>query len=153
MCDIETCAKYIGVTIISLAEKIEEISKTVTSDIIVIYRIKNINSIKKKLLLKNSHNIFSIKDIYGIRVLTNNEKEIYLILNKISQIFSGYVKYDYIKTPKTREGVPSLKGKELRLIIFIAYINNIPFEIQITTKKFNDENEKLHWRYHLEKYN
>jgi len=115
-------------------------------------QIKSLETLEKKMCLRKSKSIFEIKDVYRFRILVTSIDEIYTISKLILQKFEGYLDHDYIKNPKTRKDVPSLKGKSLKLLQIIVYKNKVPFEVQITTFKFNESNELLHKRYHKEKY-
>ena len=135
-----------------LAEKILKIARLSSVNPIIIYRVKDLNTLKIKMALKQKQSILEIEDVYGFRILVSNIGEVYAVLLAIGKFFDGYIDHDYIKTPKTRPDKPHLKNKSLRLLQFIAYVNDIPIEVQITTHKFNKENESLHKGYHLEKY-
>ncbi len=132
-----------------LAEEVKSIVGAVVKNLFIISRIKDSEILRKKMCLKNTKNIFSIDDVYGIRILVESIDEAYAVLEKISQTFSGFLDHDYIKKPKE---CPSINGKVLRLLQFIAYKNGVSFEIQITTVSFNDVNELLHGEYHRRKY-
>ncbi len=119
---------------------------------LVVSRMKDSETLRKKMEIKSTGDIFSIKDVYGVRIIVESVKDAYIVLGKISTIFSGFLKNDFIGNPKTRPNEPNFEGKMLRLIQFIAYRNGVPFEIQITTRVFHEMNEPLHERYHRSKY-
>ena len=150
--NISIYQQHIGSTINALAGEVRRTASTIAKNPLVTFRIKNPKTLKKKMLLKNTQSIFSINDIYGIRIIVESVDEAYGVLEKISQTFSGFLDHDYIKKPKTRPSEPGLKGKMLRLLQFIAHKNGVPFEIQITTAVFHKMNELLHKGYHCKKY-
>ena len=115
----------------------------------IVFRMKDQETLRKKMLLKSVESVFSIDDVYGVRIIVESVIDVYLVLWKISEIFDGYLDHDYIEKPKTS---PSVNGKMLRLIQFVAYKNRVPFEVQITTVAFNEVNELLHEGYHCRKY-
>lgn len=142
----------IGCKIDELAKFIEDLISGTTNNSIVTFRIKDEISLNKKLLHKKTEDVFIIKDVYGIRVLVDEVNDVYKVLNLLSQKISGYVKNDYIASPKIREEVVSLKGKKIRFIQYVATKNGVFYEIQITTKEFHCCNEELHLGYKKHKY-
>ena len=149
---ISAYQKRIGVTIDSLANEISAAATKINEQILVTYRIKDIQTLEKKMALKHTSDIFSIKDVYGIRVIVETVVEAYTVLTKIREMYPGFLKHDYLANPKTIPGDPLLKGKMLRLLQFIASKNDVNFEIQITTKTFHEMNETLHEKYRVRKY-
>jgi len=150
----ETAALYeecIGSTIGELADEIQNLAAAVVPNPSVSFRIKHPETLQKKIKLKNVQSIFSVDDVYGIRIVVESADDVYTVLEKIWQTFPGYLDHDYIKEPKVRLSEPN-KGKMLRLLQFVGYKNEMPFEIQITTNAFNQENESLHDEYHRRKY-
>lgn len=141
----------IGITIAELAEEIKHLVIIVAQDSSVKFRVKDPDTLRKKMLIKGTHDVFSIDDVYGIRILVKTVEESYRVLEKISQSFSGYLDHDFIKDPQMRIHEPH-KGAMLRLLQFVAYKNGIPFEVQITTFAFHGVNESLHDGYHRRKY-
>ena len=118
----------------------------------ITYRVKDSGKLREKMQLKNTPDVFSIKDVYGIRIIVESVNDVYFVLAKISERFFGFLKHDYIISPKTRPNEPKFKGKMVRFLQFIAYKNGAPFEIQITTTAFHEMNESLHEEYHRRKY-
>ncbi|MEK7564144.1 MAG: hypothetical protein AAB510_01065 [Patescibacteria group bacterium] len=152
----ETVALYeecIGCTIEELKDNIKNLLSTIPGigNVDISFRVKHPETLQKKIKMKEVQSIFSIDDVYGIRILVNSVNEVYKILEKISATFPGYVDHDYIKKPKIGTS-GSNKDKKLQLIQFVAYKNEMPFEIQITTTTFHEENERLHAEYHSRKY-
>lgn len=143
---------YIGCSIEALAEEVHLAVSTVVENPSIIWRIKNPETLRKKMDIKNTQDVFLIDDVYGIRVVVDLVDEAYLVLSRITRAFSGFLDHDYIVEPKTRSDKPHLKGKKLRFLQFVAYKNTVPFEIQITTRDFHKHNELLHAEYHHEKY-
>lgn len=149
--NISLYQKRIGSSIDMLANEVRQIVGVIAKNPLVTFRVKDPETLRKKMLLKNTQDIFLIDDVYGIRILVESLNEAYEVLLKISQTFSGYLDHDFIKDPGVRIHEPH-KGKLLRLLQFVAYRNGVPFEIQITTVYFNEENELLHEGYHRRKY-
>ncbi len=150
----ETASLYeecIGSTIEDLANEIQSLACGVTENVQVSFRVKDPETLQKKIQLKNPQSIFSIDDVYGIRILVDSVEDVYRVLEKIWQNFTGYVDHDYIKEPKISTS-ELYKGKKLQLVQFIAYKNEMPFEIQITTTTFHKDNEPMHAGYHYRKY-
>ncbi len=143
--------KRIGSSIDMLANEMQQIVGAIVKTPLITFRVKDPETLRKKMLLKNTQDIFSIDDVYGIRILVESVNEAYEVLLKVSQTFPGYLDHDFIKEPGVRIHEPH-KGKLLRLLQFFAYRNGAPFEIQITTFSFNEENELLHEGYHHRKY-
>jgi len=138
--------REIGISLENLVSEVEKTFKDSVKIYSINYRTKSPIVLEKKLALKKTQDIFCIKDIYGIRVLVETEENAYYVLAGITKSFSGFLKNDYILNPKTKD------LDKLRLLQFIAYRRNIPFEIQITTYAFHEVNEVFHQRYHVEKY-
>lgn len=150
--DILKYERSIGCTIDELAAEVKYLTDKVTDMALIVFRTKDLQTLKKKMRFKNTENIFLIDDVYGIRIIVGSVNEAYQVLEKMSQVFPGFLDHDYIKNPKTRPDKLATKGKMLRLLQFIAYKNGVPFEVQITTTAFNEMNESLHAGYHCDKY-
>ncbi len=142
----------IGCSIVELTKHIAGLASKVVNNSICSFRVKDESSLKKKLLLKKTKDIFLLKDVYGIRILVDEVEDVHKVLNFLSGKISGYVKNDYIVSPKTRDEVINLKGKKIRFIQYIATKNGVFYEIQITTKEFHRLNEELHEGYKKYKY-
>ncbi len=149
---ISSYQRLIGCSIHELAEEALCVAKTASSDATISCRVKNAETLAKKIALKKASSVLEINDVYALRVLVPSVKESYAVLNVIMRSFPSFLDHDYIANPKTRHDKPHLRGKSLRLIKVVAYRNNVPFEVQITTFEFNDGNELLHGEYHREKY-
>lgn len=147
--DLMRYEERIGCSITDLSREIGSLVGFLGDNAKIIWRVKDAMTLEKKRRLKNISDALEITDIYGIRILVNNKKQVYEVLTIIQRSFSGYLDHDYIKTPKTRKELP---GRSLRLLQFKARSNGVTFEIQITTKRYNEKNEELHARYHREKY-
>ena len=139
----------IGCSIESLFQEIKETVNITTKGVEIWYRVKDPRTLTKKMKLKEVSSVFDINDIYGIRILVNSIDETYAALEEIKTRFPGYLDHDYISQPKVRD--KSL-GPGLRLLQYVAYRNEIPFEIQITTRAFNKVNESYHQAYHHRRY-
>ena len=139
----------IGVTINALAEEIRCIVGTVVKTPLINFRIKDPETLQKKMQIEDTQSVFSINDVYGIRIIVESVEEGYQVLEKIEAVFDGYLDHDYFKKVKP---VPSINGKVLRLLQFVAYRNDVAFEIQITTTECHAVNESLHEGYHHRKY-
>ncbi len=135
----------------TLTKTIEEALRSLTSiDFCILRRVKNPETLRKKMCLKKADSVFKIEDVYGFRILTSTTDEVYVVSELITKLFDNYVDHDYIKTPKILPEQTHLES--LRLLQIVAYKNEIPFEIQITTFEYHEINESLHERYHQKKY-
>jgi (p)ppGpp synthase/HD superfamily hydrolase len=139
----------IGCSIQELAAGLERKVRSLVSDVVCLYRIKNPATLSKKLALKQSKDIASIDDIYGLRLIVGSADEIYSALQLVMSEYPGYLDHDYVARPKKR---PDRPGKELRLVQYIARKNDVTFEVQITTAEWNKINEELHLEYHKRQY-
>lgn len=141
--------RMLGCTIADLATELRSIVEIAVQDCDILFRIKDEATLKKKMAIKGRNNIEAVDDIYGLRILVNSEKDAYAVLKRIEDTIPGYLDHDYISVPKINQNRP---GKKLRLIQYIGKKNGLSFEVQITTKSFNEENEALHAEYHRMKY-
>jgi len=149
--NISTYRERIGCTIDALAEEVLRLVCVKVPNTRVIFREKDPETLAKKILLKKASDVFSINDVYGLRIIVESMEEAYLALESIKRTLPGFLDHDYIKEPKVRVNEP-FKGKALRLLQFIAYRNGASFEIQITTSEFNATNNLLHEEYHRRRY-
>lgn len=147
--NISMYEERIGCPIDDLADEMLCLASIVVKNPKVAFRVKDPETLKKKMFLKGVKSVFSIDDVYGIRIIVRSVVDAYLVLWEISENLEGYLDHDYIEKPKAS---PSIRGNVLRLLQFIAYKNGVPFEIQITTATFNEVNEMLHEGYHCRKY-
>ncbi len=139
----------IGIAIDKLAKEIYNIASRVISNPTVAFRIKNPETLQKKMRLLQIPDIFLIHDIYGIRIIVESVKEAYMILDEVSRVLPGQLTLDYFKNPKK---VQCPDGKTIQFLKFVALRNNALFEIQITTKGRHAVNEAQHEQYHRMKY-
>lgn len=142
----------IGCNIEDLARRLSLLTGKISRKFDVKYRVKNRETLGKKMILKNTSSVFEINDVYGLKVIVSSVEECYEVLGTVQIFFQCRLSHDYIANPKIRPDKPHLAGKSLRLIKIVAYKNNVPFEIQITTFEFDEMNESLHNEYHREKY-
>src|SRR3989338_5310596 len=144
--------KLIGCSIEFIADEIATTVKPVLSQSPTIsYRIKSQDTLAKKMI-KKKYFFFIVGFFFFCVFFFSSANEAYLVLKALTKSFRGFLDHDYIANPKTRPDKPHLDGKSLKLLQFIAYKNNVPFEIQITTFEWNESNELLHDEYHREKY-
>lgn len=108
-------------------------------------RVKHIYSLYTKLLRPEiDKDITKVYDLVALRILVDTEKECYEVLGivqKIFKVFPGPVS-DYIAHPKPN-GYQSIHVK-------VYGSKDIPFEIQIRTKKMHELAEyglAAHWNY------
>ncbi len=141
----------IGITIDTLTCRIYNLASTITKNLVITFRIKDSETLRKKMLRKNTLNIFSIHDIYGIRILVNSIDNAYHMLKLINLVFPMYLANDFIKKPRLLFDY-GFKGKSFKCLRIVAYENNVPFEIQITTYEFHLINELHHVVYHRKLY-
>ena len=144
--------RAISCDICEIAEELIVLAQSVATTPKVIHRVKDPNTLAQKIILQSAKSVLDITDVYGLRILVSDVAEIYEVLCKLNRTFSGYIDHDYIETPKTRLDKPHLIGKSFRTLQFVAYKNEVPFQVQITTFGFNRMNEVLHAEYHLDKY-
>ncbi|MCK5060108.1 MAG: hypothetical protein KAR00_03150 [Candidatus Pacebacteria bacterium] len=141
----------VGCTIKTLAEKVKYAMSADIKRAKVVYRVKNPETLRKKIQLKKGKNIFSVDDVYGIRIIVESVKDAYTALKSIRRQFPGYLADDFIAKPKIWSD-PGFKGQKLRLLRFVAYENNVSFEIQIATNAFYEVNESHHQVHHKKRY-
>ncbi len=141
----------IGVSIDMLTSTLSRLVNPIATDVKVVSRIKDPETLRKKMLRKNTRDIFSIHDIYGIRLIVRSIDDAYLIFEKIQKEFHMYLANDFIKNPLALHD-PGFEGKSFRCLRIVAYKNDAPFEIQITTDAFHEINEAHHKIYHKKLY-
>ncbi|MDO8659311.1 MAG: hypothetical protein Q7K54_01795 [Candidatus Parcubacteria bacterium] len=125
------------------------IANTVVANPLITFREKDPETLKQKMQKKGVWSVFMIHDVYGIRVIVESVDDVYVVLEKIIEVFPGYIDHDYIKTAKKG---PSVNGKVVRFLKLVAQKGGVSFEIQITTFIFHEVNELLHEGYHRRKY-
>ncbi|MFH1642543.1 MAG: hypothetical protein ABIC04_06630 [Nanoarchaeota archaeon] len=141
----------IACSISTLADKVGCLVNTSVEKAKVAFRVKNPETLRKKIFLKKAKDVFSIHDVYGIRVIVETVDEAYMVLTKISEMFPMRLANDFIKDPVELFD-PGFEGKFFKCLRLIAYENNIPFEIQVTTSSFHEVNESHHEIYHQKIY-
>jgi (p)ppGpp synthase/HD superfamily hydrolase len=142
----------IGCTIESIADKIQSAISLVVREAKIVFRVKDPEDLKRKMLYKKITDVFLIRDVYGLRILVRSVDEAYLILKKIRELpYGARLVDDFIASPKQLTG-PSFEGKEFKCLRIIAQENNVPFEVQITTYAFHEINESHHNTYKQERY-
>ncbi|MCX6756273.1 MAG: hypothetical protein NTX85_02960 [Candidatus Nomurabacteria bacterium] len=139
-------------TIEELADIIKLSLGNVLKKVRITYRVKNAEDLKAKIVRKQFDNVFSIHDVYGIRIIVGSVSQAYIALGIMRDNFPGYLANDFIKNPKVLSDL-GLEGKSFKCLRFVAYKNNTSFEIQITTEKFHRVNESHHDVYHKTTYN
>lgn len=141
----------IGCKIEKLAEKIQCLVSDTVKRFKITYRVKDSETLRRKILLKKAKNVFSIHDVYAVRVIVESVEDAYLIFEKIKEQFPICLTYDFIKNPVVLFD-PGFEGQSFKCLRFIAYKNKVPFEIQITTTAFHEVNESHHEVYHKKRY-
>ena len=106
--DISLYRHHIGCDINTLVAEVYDLVKDVTKCPQVSSRVKDLETLRKKMVLKNTHDIFSIDDVYGIRIIVTSIDEVYAVLERISRVFEGFLDHDYFKNAKA---CPSVDGK------------------------------------------
>ncbi len=144
---LATYQERIGISIDVLREEVHCAAVAVAHSVVTSARVKDLDTLRKKMLIKRVESIFAIDDVYAFRVIVQSVEDAYHVLGNIMSSFPGHIDHDYIRAPKTNS-----QGGILQLLQFIAYRNSVPFEIQITTTVFHQINESQHQRYHERKY-
>lgn len=141
----------IGCTIDALAKRVRHVINIAAKKAEVTYRVKDPETLKRKIAFKKGKDVFSIHDVYGLRIITDSVDDIYVIFSKIKESFPVKLADDFITYPKALSD-PGFEGKMLKLLRLIAYENGVPFEIQITTSAFHEVNESHHKVYCQKRY-
>lgn len=76
--DITRYQERIGCSIDHLAADIKNVLHQVVKNSIVYYRIKNLETLHQKMILKNTTDISRIDDIFGLRVVVDSIEDIYM---------------------------------------------------------------------------
>lgn len=142
-------AAKVGCSIEELAKELEEHVRSACPSATCIFRVKKPDTLRKKMELKHVDDIASIDDIYGFRFLVDSVGEAYAALAAVSAAYNGHLDHDYVAHPKVRSDRP---GKAMRMIQYVAARNGVTFEVQITTREWNEANEQLHAEYHMRRY-
>ena len=149
--DIILYQQAIGCPIEDIEQLIKDtLAKTEVNDFRIVSRVKNPKNLEKKKGLKQVTSVLEIEDVYALRVLVKTERHIYTVSEIIAKSFRHYIDHNFIQNPKILPHQTHLPS--LRLLQIIAYRNDIPFEIQITTFEYHEVNESLHQRYHQRTY-
>ncbi|MEI6296339.1 MAG: hypothetical protein WCO84_01660 [bacterium] len=146
---VKVYERRIGCSIGEVAAEICDLIKTTVKGATVVCRVKDPTTLVRKMKIKDVKDLFLIDDVYGVRILVATVESAYAVLGIIEKSFPGFLDHDYIKESKP---CPSVQGKVLRLLQFVAHKNDVPFEVQITTHEFHLVNEALHDNYHRKKY-
>lgn len=149
--NISTYQQRIGITIDALAEKVRCVVNIAVEKAKITYRVKDPETLRRKILFKRKKGVFSIHDVYGLRVITESVEDAYLVSNKIRESFPAQLVEDFIAYPQALSD-PGFEGKTLRRLRLVAYENGVPFEIQITTNDFHEVNESHHEAYRQRRY-
>ncbi len=139
----------IGLSIDVLASDIASSIKDLSLEVEIQCRVKQEETIVKKLILKKSESVFDVKDVYGIRIITKNVDGVYAIVEQIVTKLPSYLKRDLIKNPYY---LGTDKNICLRMCQIIGIRNNCNYEVQVTTQAFHAMNESQHEQYHRRKY-
>ena len=141
---VKIAQKYRKKVFNKILEKLKQnLCTLIASEENIIGRKKRLYSIYRKMRDRDM-SFSEIMDIYAFKVITNSDKDCYVILGEVHKIFRpvpGRIK-DYIATPKAN-GYQSL-----HTTVFGPY--GVPIEVQIKTKIMNDTAEKgiaAHWIY------
>lgn len=144
--------RRIGCTIGALAERVLFLVLAVVKNARIMYREKDSETLKKKILFKKRKGgVSSINDVYGLRIIVESAKETYLVFETVRKSFPARIADDFIAKPKELTE-PGFEGKMLRLLRIVAYENGMPFEIQVTTGAFHEVNEAHHEVYCKRRY-
>ncbi len=144
MNSVKDYQEKIHISLKSLAEQVYYTLDEQNYKPVVLYRLKEKPSLYSKIKRENIHDIFQVKDIYGLRVLVCTKKHIFSALESLKETLRLKVEHDYVTRPKVSESLP---GKSLKMLICTGEINDVVFELQITTKRWDTQNEKLHAGY------
>ena len=142
----------IGCDIDELVNEITRLAKSISKEVKVLRRVKDSDILRRKMVLKGAKSIFEIDDVYGLRILTSSVEKAYMILHSVMNEYPSTLDHDYIANPKVNPEKPHLKRESLRMLQVILYKNKVPFEVQITTFRFNEINESFHEQYHRKRY-
>ena len=148
--EISLYQEKINCSIEQLTQKIRTLINPAL-DAEIFYRVKNEKTLKQKIVLKKAPDVFSIHDVYAIRIIVNRKIDAYTIFENLKKQLRTYSLSDFIKNP-IKFLDPGFEGKSFKCLRIVAYENDAPFEIQITTKKFHKVNEAQHEVFHLRVY-
>ena len=73
--NISIYQQRIGCTIHALAGEIQQAISTVVKNPMIAFRVKDSETLQKKMKLKNTENVFLVNDVYGIRIIVESVEE------------------------------------------------------------------------------
>lgn len=141
MLNEEGRAKFIE----SIKEQILEKTKDTIPNVYISGRVKSINSIYRKTIMRNQ-SMEDIFDVFAVRVIVDNVSDCYNVLGVVHDIFKPIPNRfkDYISMPK--------QNMYRSLHTTVLDKNAIPFEVQIRTWEMHYTAEygiAAHWKYKL----
>ena len=129
----------------SIKEQIIEKTKDTIPNVYISGRVKSINSIYRKTIMRNQ-SINDIFDVFAVRVIVDNVSDCYNVLGVVHDIFKPIPNRfkDYISMPK--------QNMYQSLHTTVLDKKAIPFEVQIRTWEMHYTAEygiAAHWKYKL----
>ena len=129
----------------SIKEQILEKTKNTIPNVYISGRVKSINSIYRKTIMRNQ-SINEIYDVFAVRVIVDNVSDCYNVLGVVHDIFKPIPNRfkDYISMPK--------QNMYRSLHTTVLDKKAIPFEVQIRTWEMHYTAEygiAAHWKYKL----
>ncbi len=129
----------------SIKEQIIEKTKDTIPNVYISGRVKSINSIYRKTIMRNQ-SINDIFDVFAVRVIVDNVSDCYNVLGVVHDIFKPIPNRfkDYISMPK--------QNMYQSLHTTVLDKQMIPFEVQIRTWEMHYTAEygiAAHWKYKL----
>lgn len=129
----------------SIKEQITEKTKDTIPNVYISGRVKSINSIYRKTIMRNQ-SINDIYDVFAVRVIVDNVSDCYNVLGVVHDVFKPIPNRfkDYISMPK----------QNMYRSLHTTVLDNkaIPFEVQIRTWEMHYTAEygiAAHWKYKL----
>ena len=129
----------------SIKEQILEKTKATIPNVYISGRVKSINSIYRKTIMRNQ-SINDIFDVFAVRVIVDNVSDCYNVMGVVHDIFKPIPNRfkDYISMPK--------QNMYQSLHTTVLDKKAIPFEVQIRTWEMHYTAEygiAAHWKYKL----
>ena len=129
----------------SIKKQILEKTKDTIPNVYISGRVKSINSIYRKTIMRNQ-SINDIFDVFAVRVIVDNVSDCYNVLGVVHDIFKPIPNRfkDYISMPK--------QNMYQSLHTTVLDTQAIPFEVQIRTWEMHYTAEygiAAHWKYKL----
>lgn len=129
----------------SIKAQILEKTKDIIPNIYISGRVKSINSIYRKTIMRNQ-SISDIYDVFAVRVIVDNVSDCYNVLGVVHDVFKPIPNRfkDYISMPK--------QNMYQSLHTTVLDTKAIPFEVQIRTWEMHYTAEygiAAHWKYKL----